>query len=149
MRYIRSTNILQMADSDSVTVPCTNRCESLTLEAIRVVNVQLNSHHKSRMQSEIVTDFHRGWMIRIEVVETGFQNTCYSPTGKRVVDSKLYSYKHEAWQAAIALIDEFLACCLLKQGLRDIYEAGRLPFEEWCHLNQFLTARLQLSTGSP
>lgn len=94
----------------------------------------------------MLTDFYRGWMIEVSSMSNGFQSVCHSPQGRRFSDRVLHSHQFNAWKTASQLIDQAIACYLLKQTMRESYETGQLKFEEWqqlrCSLEQTLNSIL-------
>lgn len=89
------------------------------------------------MKNPYLTDFYHGWLIEIAPLEQGFKATCYSPCRKRFVIQEQGS-NFDALYVAKQAIDHQVACCSIATILRELYEAGRLSFEEWTSLHRSL-----------
>ncbi len=87
--------------------------------------------------SELI-EFYHGWMIELLAADQQYRFICRSPMGERFSDEGLYPNESLAFQKALKLVDHFLACALLRSALRESYEAGRLPMEDWLPLAQSL-----------
>ncbi|MBF2026837.1 MAG: hypothetical protein IGS48_08730 [Oscillatoriales cyanobacterium C42_A2020_001] len=85
-----------------------------------------------------MTEFYQGWMIELIRVKENFQAVCHSPLGENFTDSVIYESQFTALQGAFRLIDQFYSCHALRVVLRELFEAGKLDFNEWQSLNQSL-----------
>ena len=90
-----------------------------------------------------LVDFYHGWLIevlqiRVAQNEPGFEVVCYSPCRQKACLDPVYPSAFEAMKAAKQMINWYGACQLLRQLLRQFYEADRLDFEEWRSLHQSL-----------
>lgn len=92
------------------------------------------------MKKMNAVDFYNEWAIEVFQTEAGYQFICYSPTRQRLCDRSVYSSDATAMSAAKRLIAQFLACQQLITCLREMYELGTLPFEDWRSLNHALIA---------
>ncbi len=97
------------------------------------------------MRNDCLTDFYRGWMIEIVHQGNGFQSVCYSPSRQRVDDDVMYSQDFLALSAGRALVDLYLACQQFSGVLRELYESGKLDFEEWRSLTQSIVEAVGVS----
>lgn len=77
-------------------------------------------------------------MIEVTQDDEGYKTMCYSPSRQRLSDYKHYPTDFTALSAAKWLIGEHFARHLLNGFLRDMYELGKLEFDEWRSLNQSL-----------
>lgn len=85
-----------------------------------------------------MTEFYQGWMIELIQTEEQFRFVCCSPLGESLSNAIFYPQATLALQAALVLIDHFLACASLRSALRDCFERGRIEFEVWQPLAQSL-----------
>jgi hypothetical protein len=97
------------------------------------------------MDSGYLIDFYHGWLIEVLPLgvsknEFGFEVICYSPCREKVGNDQVYRSAFEAMKAAKQVINWHVACQLLRDILRQFYEADRLEFEEWRSLHQSLAA---------
>ncbi len=83
-------------------------------------------------------DFYHNWLIEVIETEDGFTGICYSPTRQKIELLALYASRFEAWRAAQQKIDQYFACAGLSSWLRDLYETGQLPLDEWQALHRSL-----------
>ena len=96
------------------------------------------------MGGSYLTDFYHGWLIEVLPIgvsqnEPSFEVVCYSPCREKVCNDQIYLSAFEAMKAAKQVINWHVACQLLRDVLRQFYEADRLEFEEWRSLHQSLT----------
>ncbi len=104
-----------------------------------------HSERFSPMDSGYLIDFYHGWLIEVLPIgvsrnEPGFKMVCYSPCREKFCNDQVYPSAFEAMKAAKQAINWHVACQLLRDVLRQFYEADRLEFEEWRSLHQSLTA---------
>lgn len=85
-----------------------------------------------------IIEFHQGWMIELKQADGRYQFLCSSPTGEVLSDKTQYDNQLKAFCAAFQLIDQFFACYAIRNTLREIYERGALPYEDWAHLTRSL-----------
>lgn len=90
------------------------------------------------MSNPCLADFYHGWIIEIMYDSGGYKNMCYSPCRQRLSDFQSYPDDFQALAAAKQLINQQLVRYVLQGFLREMYESGRLEFEEWRSLNQSL-----------
>ena len=86
-----------------------------------------------------LTDFYRGWLVKISPSEQGFKAICYSPSRRQLVIPQYYASDLDALFNAKQTIDYRVACHALSVTLRELYEVGNLNFEDWSALQRSLT----------
>lgn len=94
------------------------------------------------MQNPCLADFYHGWLIEVNLAESGFQSVCYSPARERLSDYVIYSTDFQAIAAAKKIINKYIARHVLANFIRELYELEKLSFEEWRSLNQSLLSAI-------
>jgi hypothetical protein len=90
------------------------------------------------MQEPYSADFYRGWIIEVSQEQTGFIAVCYSPCRQRLRDYQVYGSEYQAISVAKRMINHHIARNSMMQIVREMYEMGRLSFEEWRSLHHSL-----------
>lgn len=91
------------------------------------------------MKDNYLVDFYLGWSIEVAQVEGKFSSVCYSSGREKFINPNIYDSDVAAICAAKQMIDQYGACNVLTQLLRELYETHKLGFEDWRSLHQSLT----------
>lgn len=91
------------------------------------------------MNDASLVDFYRGWFIEIEPGQSSFRSICYSPCRQKIAIPAHFPSEFAALQAAKQEVDYQMTRFSVADVMRELYEAGRLNFQDWIALHHSLT----------